>query len=74
MRSKRIDSHHRKFSQWCTSLTRHTSVLMNWCVENFTDMIKYLEDADSLLSDKIERIDLKIENVNEEFVRTSNVY
>lgn len=37
-------------------------------------MIKYLESADSLLTDRIDRINLKIENVNEEFVRTSTVY
>jgi hypothetical protein len=29
-------------------------------VENFSGMLKYLEEADSLLSDKIEKIDTKI--------------
>ena len=33
-------------------------------VENFIDMMKYLEAADSVLTDKIERIDIKIETVN----------
>jgi hypothetical protein len=43
-------------------------------IETFPDMIKYLEAADTFLTDKIDRIDLKIENVYEEFVRTSSVY
>jgi hypothetical protein len=43
-------------------------------IESFPDMIKYLEVADTFLTDKIDRIDLKIENVYEEFVRTSSVY
>lgn len=29
-------------------------------LENFADMIKYLESADAMLSDKIQRIDLKM--------------
>lgn len=43
-------------------------------LENFSDMLKYLEEADSFLTDKIEKIDAKIDNVNEEFIRTTSVY
>ena len=32
--------------------------------ENFTDMMKYLDSADTILTDRIDRIDLKIETVN----------
>lgn len=37
-------------------------------------MVKYLEEADSVLTDKIDNIELKIESVRDEFIRTSSVY
>lgn len=37
-------------------------------------MVKYLEQAESVLTDKIDRLDMKMESVKEEFIRTSSVY
>ena len=41
----------------------HFCIYFILMIETFPDMIKYLEAADNFLTDKIDRIDLKIENV-----------
>jgi tetrahydromethanopterin S-methyltransferase subunit G len=43
-------------------------------IDNFHDMEKYLENADITLNNKIEKMDEKIEAVNEEYIRASTVF